>query len=476
MHVVDHRQLQSANQPSLRAGLPVSAGRPRRGGLLRGIRAYRVVALTRSSAGSSFEDFRRRQVEEIGNRPAFTRLREEFEGIEGCVTVATCCRFELHLQFAPDAPALREPQKLLEGFARLLGLPVSADTLKRFDWLEGTDALEHLLWTAIGGESILPGETEILGQLKDAYRQAQEDEHLQGASLLHLVFQRAFHAAGQMRYRSFGTGGWSASLPRLAVTRLREAWAEAHGAPETWPRPQMGAMSWPGGPCRLAIVGAGNLALGVASRLIREGFPASSLVFYVRNIERARARLGFPAEALARPVEALLDDWREDRFHGIIGAVTHPLTWMESLWAWSGIGENGHPVVPLVDLSVPAMLSTGLRWALAGRVNYIDFETLMAECDARRQLMTERLAEVRREVVRRAQFLARDIARREALMGNDFEALRRLMGNEGALTCPAEAVSLRVIFNLPAGTLRSTERHERLEKVKEAHLQALGIS
>jgi len=59
------------------------------------------------------------------------------------------------------------------------------------------DSLRHLFRVACGMESMVLGETEILGQLKQAYELARQHHHTGGR--LNKAFQRAFNVAKQIR-------------------------------------------------------------------------------------------------------------------------------------------------------------------------------------------------------------------------------------------------------------------------------------
>jgi glutamyl-tRNA reductase len=59
------------------------------------------------------------------------------------------------------------------------------------------DSLRHLFRVACGMESMVLGETEILGQLKQAYELARQNQHTGGR--LNKAFQRAFNVAKQIR-------------------------------------------------------------------------------------------------------------------------------------------------------------------------------------------------------------------------------------------------------------------------------------
>lgn len=83
---------------------------------------------------------------------------------------------------------------------------------------QGTEAARHAYRVACGLDSMVVGETQILGQLKDAERAAREAGTL--GTLLNGVFQRAFSTAKEVRTRT-RIGAASVSMAAASV-RLAE--------------------------------------------------------------------------------------------------------------------------------------------------------------------------------------------------------------------------------------------------------------
>jgi glutamyl-tRNA reductase len=79
---------------------------------------------------------------------------------------------------------------------------------------EGGDAVRHLFSVASGLESMVIGETEITGQVKQAYQSAQ-DAKLTGR-ILNRVFQTALQTAKEVRTRT-GIGRGATSVGSVAV-------------------------------------------------------------------------------------------------------------------------------------------------------------------------------------------------------------------------------------------------------------------
>ena len=80
--------------------------------------------------------------------------------------------------------------------------------------LTGAEAVEHLFKVASGLDSMVLGETEILGQLKTAYQLALEQKAT--GSRLNKSFQKAFNAAKQIRTETNIQRG-SVSVANVAV-------------------------------------------------------------------------------------------------------------------------------------------------------------------------------------------------------------------------------------------------------------------
>ena len=79
---------------------------------------------------------------------------------------------------------------------------------------EGSAAVRHLFEVAASIDSLIMGETEILGQTRLAYSKAQEAGTV--GPVLHRIFERAFHLAKEIREHG-GIGQARASISSAAV-------------------------------------------------------------------------------------------------------------------------------------------------------------------------------------------------------------------------------------------------------------------
>lgn len=140
---------------------------------------------------------------------------------------------------------------------------------------EGEKCAQHLFRVASGLDSMVVGETEILGQAKKAYEAARAT----GAAgpYLHRLFQRAFRVAKQVRTRTQITRG-SVSVGSIAVELAGKIFGDLSK-------------------CKILLVGAGETSERTARALVSRG--VTDLRVTNRSAERAENLAQF---VTARPV------------------------------------------------------------------------------------------------------------------------------------------------------------------------------
>ena len=144
-----------------------------------------------------------------GNIANALRRLVALDGVMEGVIVSTCNRVEVYGLLQESTP------DLLKGFLR--DYHHCDDSLN--SWLyqaEGEQAVAHLCRVAAGMESMVLGEPQIFGQVKDAYRLAAE----QGAvgRVLKQLFPRVFSVVKAMRTKS-RIGNQHVSVGFAAVER-----------------------------------------------------------------------------------------------------------------------------------------------------------------------------------------------------------------------------------------------------------------
>ena len=126
---------------------------------------------------------------------------------------------------------------------------------------EGAAAVRHLLTVAAGLDSMILGETEIIGQIKNAYEIAR-NAGLTGG-VLNRLFQRAFQATKEIRTRT-GIGRGTVSIKSTAVELIRKT--------------DLSQQS-------IMVLGAGEMAECCLRLLVKEG--ARSILVANRSFDRA---------------------------------------------------------------------------------------------------------------------------------------------------------------------------------------------
>ncbi len=112
------------------------------------------------------------------------------DGIDEAVLLSTCNRTEFYVvSHNNDSDALRSWLRNDQNF--------DAEAENALFTLDKDDAIRHLFRVACGLESMVLGEPQILGQLKDAYRQAQQASS--AGSQLSRLFQHTFSVAKKVR-------------------------------------------------------------------------------------------------------------------------------------------------------------------------------------------------------------------------------------------------------------------------------------
>ena len=180
------------------------------------------------------------------------------QGVQECVLLSTCNRTEIY--YWTGNPELAHRNIMAHFFGE--EMPNESSTACFYDFQDDS-ALEHLACVAAGLDSMVVGETEIFGQLKDAYRAAQEAGSTSTAA--NRTFQRVFSAGKKVRTETRITSG-PTSLGAVAVQLAGQALGNLTGA-------------------NVLVVGAGEIARSTAQSLRSRG--AESIFVANRSYDRA---------------------------------------------------------------------------------------------------------------------------------------------------------------------------------------------
>ena len=146
-------------------------------------------------------------------RPALEGLRATFGGaVREAAILSTCNRTEIYC--AADRSVIERVPAWLADFRQLDDSQLRPHLYKHTQ----NDAVRHAFRVASGLDSMVLGETQILGQMKTAVRAAEEAGSM--GTLLHQLFQKTFSVAKEVRSQT-AIGEDSVSMAAAAV-RLAE--------------------------------------------------------------------------------------------------------------------------------------------------------------------------------------------------------------------------------------------------------------
>jgi glutamyl-tRNA reductase len=238
------------------------------------------------------------------------------------VCLSTCNRTELYLA-AGEPRAAAKATELLEELA--------GDDLGPYLYrLEGDAAAVHLFRVAAGLDSLVPGEGEILGQVRTAYERGSV------GPLLDRLFSHALHTGKKVRTDTAiaeSPGTTSSAAAALAA----QVFGDLDGS-------------------RIAIVGAGKIGTRAARRLIKRGAQLS----FVANRTDARGRaladeLGGETLPLERVSEAVAS------CDILVSSTSSPeLVLTKEAVAAALPARKGRPLL-LIDLAVPRDLDPAIN-------------------------------------------------------------------------------------------------------------------
>jgi glutamyl-tRNA reductase len=274
-------------------------------------------------------------------------------GATGGVLLSTCNRTEFYL-VAEDEPALETAWALLD--ERLPGSPPGR--AREYGYIaRDRDAVRHLYRVSSGLDSMILGESQIQGQVRDAW----EASRSQAGPVLHRLFQTALHVGSRVRTET-ALGMGTASAASAAVAVAGKIFGDLSGR-------------------TALILGAGDMAELAATCLSDQGVQVTFVAN--RTPERARAI----AERLGARALSLDEAWPHFATADIAlcsTAAPHAVVTWERVGS-AIAGRRGRPLCVL-DLAVPRDVDSAIA-QLEGVFLYDvdDLQTVAAQATARRR-------------------------------------------------------------------------------------------
>ncbi len=263
------------------------------------------------------------------------------EAISEVLLLSTCNRVEVYADAARFHPAVAEITSVL---ARHAGLPVS-DLSEHLYVHFAEAAAEHMFSVASGLDSMVVGESQILGQLRSSYALGSQVGSV--GTVLHDLAQTALRV-GKRVHSDTGIDQAGASVVSVALDQAVALLGPLEGL-------------------RALIVGAGSMGALAGSTLRKRG--VTDLVVANRSPERAE-RLAASLEGRPVGLDALTAEIAEADLvissTGATGLVVEA----------EMVGSRAHRPLAVLDLALPRDVDPIVGAQLG--VSYIDLEALRA--------------------------------------------------------------------------------------------------
>jgi glutamyl-tRNA reductase len=323
---------------------------------------------------------------------AAAALQQEFAGIRGLREFAvlnTCNRIEFYgVAASPDAA-----ERISAAFCARQRFEASEFEKIRLD-LRGREAVQHLLEVSAGLDSQMLGETEIFGQVKDAYAAAQARRST--GPVLNRVFQKGFQAAKHVRTHTAITEG-QVSVANVAVDLALTIFGRLENT-------------------RILLLGAGEIGEKTAKAFQSRG--AAALTVASRRFERAMD-LARVLGASAMPFEQR--EARLAEFDVVVCATSSPDV-VVSLAA-TRAAMHKRPVQPLffIDQALPRDVDP--KVADIDNVFLYNLDDLAKIAEENRAAREAEIAKCRAIVAEKADALWRQVAPQVEALAAPAEAL-----------------------------------------------------
>lgn len=250
------------------------------------------------------------------------RIRElkALPGVEEALILGTCNRTEIYCLTSAGGQ-----ETVTDWIHRSNGVP-EGQLNEHIYTHEGEEAARHLVRVASGLDSLVLGETQILGQLKDAWQQARDAESID--KVLDRLFQHTFAAAKTIRTSS-GISEHPVSVAYTAVVLARQIFGDLDSQ-------------------TVVLVGAGEMVQLCGRYLVDHGI--GKLLILNRSRQKAEelaAELDATAMTLDHLEEAL------PRADILISSTASPTPVIRADDVKAALRKRRHRPMFMVDIAVP---------------------------------------------------------------------------------------------------------------------------
>ena len=303
------------------------------------------------------------------------RLNESFK-LGGIVILSTCNRTEFFL-----ANAEQQLNQIIEMLQKYWNIP---DLRESIYILQNLDASRHLFRVASSLDSMVLGEPQILGQLKDTFHCFSEAE-LTG-KLLHPLFTRAFSTAKRVRTETTVASN-AVSVSYAAVELAKHIFEDLSKQ-------------------SVIVIGAGEMAELAVQHLMRSGI---SQLFVTNRTFTSAAELAEKFQGLAVPFEHLNRHLHQaDIVISSTGARNYIIT--QELVKKCLLNRKGNPMF-FIDIAVPRDIDPEIN-KLHGTFCYDidDLQTIVSQNQEERKKQSIKAEEIIEEELSKLEIWFRSLS------------------------------------------------------------------
>lgn len=378
----------------------------------------------------------------------------QVDGIHEAAILSTCNRTELYC--AADI----DDRRLLQWFSSFHGLQ-DALLAEHYYVYNHEDTIRHAMEVASGLDSMVLGEPQIAGQMKDAYQLASR--HGTIGQMLGKLFQRAFAVSKQVRTDT-AIGSSPVSVAFAAVSLAKQIFGELDSS-------------------TALLIGAGDTIELTSRHLKAQGI--QSMMVANRSVERAQ-RLASQFDGEAIGLQHIGDHLHKADI--VIASTASPLPVLGKGTVERALKKRRHEPMFMVDLAVPRDIEGEI-----GQLDDVylytvdDLHAVIDENLQTRQQASEQAREIIDEQVR--QFLdwqrslgAVDVITeiRQHTLQLSEDVLRKARKQLASGTAPEQVMEFvahtltNKFLHTPSSRLREASQNNRSELVKTARELLLG--
>lgn len=297
------------------------------------------------------------------------RLRG-YGNLEGCAILSTCNRTEVYGAALDVEKGLHSIRAFL---ADVSGVPLSE--LKNYLYVHTLfDCINHLFRVASGLDSMVLGETQILGQVRVAYQRACECGATNG--VLNTLFQQAIVVGKRVRTET-GIDRHAVSISYAAVELARQIFGNMEGL-------------------KALVIGAGKMSELTLKHMLANG--VSEVVVTNRSFERAE-ELAARYQAQAVPYDQLLTALADADIVITCTASPHYILHEEEVRRVMEGRETGRKLF-IIDIAVPRDVDP-----LVGKISGVE----LYDIDALQYVVDRNLEERRRAAEKAEKIIEEEI-------------------------------------------------------------------